>query len=102
MFDGLALIRSMTGQPAIGRGKREFDYPAIRLSGHLSMVALVAGLTSRDCNEIPSTFGQQILASKKKSSLKVTFSCKKSSYLGHSRSTILGQKQAICSLLLLP
>jgi hypothetical protein len=40
----------MTGQPAIGRGKREFDYPAIRLSGHLSMVALVAGLTSGDCN----------------------------------------------------
>jgi hypothetical protein len=40
----------MTGQPAMGRGQRKLDYPAIRLSGHSSMVALVAGLRSGDCS----------------------------------------------------
>jgi hypothetical protein len=40
----------MTGQPAIGRGKRKLDYPAIRLFDHSSMVALVAGVRSVDCS----------------------------------------------------
>jgi hypothetical protein len=43
----------MAGQRAIGlvitAYKGEFDYLALRLSGHSSMVALVAGLSSGHC-----------------------------------------------------
>jgi hypothetical protein len=43
----------MTGQLATGGGRRDFDDLAIHLSGHSSMVALVAlvaGSPSGDCS----------------------------------------------------